>query len=108
MPVIRFLSSSGSPADRARYLTAFRQGVREAGYVEGQNVAIEYRWAQNQYDRLPDLATDLVRRLHRKISGLCVHDGGVRQELAARGAGGKFLSLHLALLDPFALALCDH
>src|SRR6266545_4507594 len=59
--VIGFLSSSAL-ADRARYLPAFRQGIRETGYVEGQNVAIEYRWAQDQYDRLPDLAADLVRR----------------------------------------------
>jgi putative ABC transport system substrate-binding protein len=61
MPVIGFLSSSAL-ADRARYLPAFQQGVRETGYVEGQNVVIEYRWAQDQYDRLPDLAADLVRR----------------------------------------------
>jgi len=61
VPVIGFLGSS-APVDRARYLTAFRQGLREAGYVEGQNVAIEYRWAQDQADRVPDLAADLVRR----------------------------------------------
>ena len=61
MPVIGFLSGS-SPANRAHLVTAFRQGVRESGYVEGHNVAIEFRWAEDQYDRLPDLAADLVRR----------------------------------------------
>jgi putative ABC transport system substrate-binding protein len=61
MPVVGYLSAS-SPASRVHLLTAFWRGLRERGYVEGENVAIEYRWAQDQYDRLPDLAADLVRR----------------------------------------------
>jgi putative ABC transport system substrate-binding protein len=61
MPVIGFLHS-GSPNLYADRLRTFRQGLKEAGYVEGENVAIEYRWAENQYDRLPALAADLVRR----------------------------------------------
>ena len=61
IPVIGFLSGSAS-ADRAHVVAPFWRGLRETGYAEGQNVSIEYRWAQDQYDRLPDLAADLVRR----------------------------------------------
>ena len=61
VPVIGFLHSQ-SADDPANITVRFLQGLKEAGYVEGQNVAIEYRWGGNQYDRLPVLADDLVRR----------------------------------------------
>ena len=61
MPAIGVLNST-SPVARAHLVTAFRQGVFETGYVQDQNVAMEYRWAQDQYDRLPDLLADLIRR----------------------------------------------
>jgi ABC-type uncharacterized transport system substrate-binding protein len=60
-PVIGFLNSA-SLADRPRLLAAFNEGLKEIGFVEGQNITIEYRWAEYRYDRLPELAADLVRR----------------------------------------------
>ena len=61
MPVVGILASV-SAGPYARFIEAIKQGLREAGYVEGRNVAIEYRWADGQYDRLPQLATELVDR----------------------------------------------
>src|SRR5215218_4295704 len=61
MPAIGVLNST-SPVARAHLVTAFREGVSETGYVQDQNVTMEYRWAQDQYDRLPDLLADLIRR----------------------------------------------
>jgi putative ABC transport system substrate-binding protein len=61
IPVIGFLHS-GSPKPTAHLVAAFRKGLGETGYLDGQNVAIEFRWAEGQYDRLPELAADLVRR----------------------------------------------
>jgi putative tryptophan/tyrosine transport system substrate-binding protein len=61
LPVIGFLNVA-SPEGFANYVAAFRNGLKEIGYVEGQNVAIEYRWAEGHYDRLPEMAADLVRR----------------------------------------------
>jgi putative ABC transport system substrate-binding protein len=81
MPVIGFLNSA-SAAEWTRFLTAFRRGLRETGFVEGLNVTIEFRWAQGQYDRLPTLATELV---NRGIAVL-VATGGSTSTLAAKAA----------------------
>src|SRR5215475_11714106 len=67
VPVIGYFTL-GAPEQSASYVAPFRRGLSEVGYVEGQNVAIEYRWAHNEIGRLPELATDLVRRRVAVIS----------------------------------------
>src|SRR4051812_20857719 len=80
MPVIGFLSP-GSPEAESFRVKAFRQGLNETGYQEDRNVGIEFRWARNQYDRLPELAADLVGRSVNVIAA-----GHIPATLAAKAA----------------------
>ena len=100
MPVIGYLSAR-SPEDTGHLVEAFRRGLSEAGFVEGQNVMVEYRWARGQQDRLPDLAGDLVR----KPVTLVVSTGG---EAAALAAKSKTSTIPIAFIiggDPVKLGL---
>jgi putative ABC transport system substrate-binding protein len=100
IPVIGYLGSE-SPDAFAGRLRAFRQGLSETGYVEGKNVAIEYRWAENQYDRFPALLVDLVRREVTVIVAVT----GTPPALAAKAASTTIPIVFVTAGDPVALGL---
>jgi putative ABC transport system substrate-binding protein len=100
LPVIGFLHS-GSPGPFAHLVAAFREGLREAGYVEGQNVAIEFRWAEGHYDLLPEMAADLVRRQVAVI----VSGGGLPAALAAKSVTRTIPIVFNGGGDPVGLGL---
>jgi putative ABC transport system substrate-binding protein len=100
MPVIGFLNSA-SPESFAPQLAGFHQGLREVGYTEGLNVAIEFRWAKSQYDRLPELAADLVRRRVAVIAAT----GGSVSGIAAKSATTTIPIVFTSGGDPVRIGL---
>ena len=101
MPVIGFLNS-GTPVGLAHLTAAFRQGLNEAGYVEGRNVAIEYRWAEGQYDRLPALVGDLVSRQVTVMAATTTPAA-----LAAKRATSSIPIVFAMGADPIAIGMVD-
>jgi len=100
MPVIGFLNGA-SPKELESRVVAFRDGLAEKGYVEGRSVAIEYRWGLGQYERLPEMAVDLVRRRVTLIAAT----GGVPSARAARAATSEIPIIFTMGADPVAFGL---
>ena len=101
MPVIGYLFAGNAPSSRNEpFLAAFREGLSETGYVEGENLAIEYRWAENDYDRLPVLAADLVDRKVDLIVTIAV-----QPSLAAKNATSTIPIVFMGVSDPVGLGL---
>src|SRR5882757_160685 len=99
-PVVGFLSSR-SPNESAANVAAFRQGLKDAGYVDGENVAIDYRWAEGRYDRLPALAAELVGLQVAVI----VATGGNAPGLAAKTATARIPIVFITGGDPVRAGL---
>jgi putative tryptophan/tyrosine transport system substrate-binding protein len=100
MPVIGFLNSA-SPQPFANYVSSFRVGLKQTDYIDGQNVTIEFRWAEGDYDRLPEMAADLVRR---KVAVL-VSTGGPPSVLAAKAATATIPIVFTIGTDPIRLGV---
>lgn len=100
IPLIGFLNS-GSPNERAHLVEAFRRGLKEGGYVDGKTIAIEYRWAEGNAERLPTLAAELVER---KVA-VIVATGGVAPAMAAKSASKSIPIVFTGAEDPVKLGL---